>query len=191
MSSAAPATCAANVAEVVARHDVRASARRGRHGSSARRRWSGSRAGRRSPPRRAARPGERRRSRHRQDEQDLLGRVGGRRERVRREDREADGLADRLVRSVGRRKRPSDRARSSSWSSGVRPSRAGRAPRRSRGGRKPTGSCAVARRRPWTHVASVGGRTSRRHQDRPGAPGWSASAGGAGRRGCGRKTPQA
>ncbi len=48
--------------------------------------------------------GQGRRARHRQDDHDLLGRVGGGRERVRGEDREAHGLADRLVRRVrGRR----------------------------------------------------------------------------------------
>ena len=82
--------------------------RRGRRGSSARRRWSRSTSratiamrdrehvatGRPCPPR--------------QDDQDLLGGVGGRGQRVRGEDGQADHLADRLVRRVRGRQRPAD-----------------------------------------------------------------------------------
>ena len=61
---------------------------------------------------------------HRQDDQDLLRRVGRRGQRVRGEDGEPDGLADRLVRRVGRRQRAGRSARSASWSGAGRSTRA-------------------------------------------------------------------
>ena len=55
----------------------------------------------REPEREARRP-------DRDDEEDLLGRVRGRRDRVGREDRERDRLGDALVFLLGRRQRPAD-----------------------------------------------------------------------------------
>ncbi len=102
-----PGDLGREVADVVARDDVRAAAR----GVGVDRLLVGDREDHEQPHdrgRHRQHPRERGRARHGEDDQDLLRRVRGRRQRVRGEDGEAHGLADRLVRGVRRRQRAAD-----------------------------------------------------------------------------------
>ena len=110
---------------------------------------------------------DRRRARGEQDEQDLLGRVRVRRERVRREDRERDGLREQRVLEVvssASRGRPARASPRRATDFGREPIQTSHLERRNAGGRDPSG---IASRvgRPRQERVKIGVRRPRWRSD--------------------------